>query len=143
MHDAAARGHELDVARPEAARAAGVIGMHELAREHKSHRLDAPVRMGRETSRRGEPVLGHHQERAVLGDAHGRNHHPGAMAFRPRLGRAGRLDGMDRELHEQTSQCPGFRSSGYFTPTPRPVPCSQRIPSPRKRGEGKNVVRSE
>ena len=101
MHDAAARGHELDVAHGQTARAAGVIGMHELAVNHKRHRLDTPVRVGRETGRGGEPVLGHQEERAVLGDADGRNDHPGAVAFRARLGRAGGLDGADRKLHEQ------------------------------------------
>jgi hypothetical protein len=103
VHDPAARGHELDVARAETARAAGVISVHKLAGDDKGHRLDAPMRVGREAGGRREPVLGHHQERAVLGDMRGGNDHPGAMAFRARLGRGGRLDGLDRKSHEPSS----------------------------------------
>ena len=88
VHDAAARGHELHVARAEAAGPAGVIGMHELAGEDEGHRLDAPVGMGRKTGRRREPVLGHQQERAVLGDILGRDDHA-ARYGRARAPRAG------------------------------------------------------
>ena len=102
MHDAAARGHELDVAGAETARAAGVIGMHKFAAEDKGHRLDAPVRMGRETGGRSEPVLGHQQERAMVGNMHGRDDQPGAMALSARLGRARGVEGSDRKLHEQS-----------------------------------------
>jgi hypothetical protein len=103
MHDAAARGHELDVARTETPLAPGMVGVDYLAGDDKGHRLDAAVRVGRETGRRREPVLGHHEERAVLGDAHGRDGHPRAMAGTARLWRAGALNGPDRKLHERSS----------------------------------------
>jgi hypothetical protein len=49
MHDAAAGGHPLHVARPEAAPVAKTVAMFDVSREHVGDRLNPPVRVPRKT----------------------------------------------------------------------------------------------
>ena len=99
MQHPAAGGHELDVAGVQLAVGAGVVLVDHLAFEDEGHRLHAPVRMGGEAGRRGEPVLGQEQEGAVGAMLARRDHQAVLMARPDRLAGTGGFDAVDGERH--------------------------------------------